>query len=65
MKNGTLDTFERTVRAVLGVTLILVCWDYGLTVIGTGALILGLAALATALAGRSPADRYLARFDQS
>jgi hypothetical protein len=64
MKTGTLDTFERLVRGVLGVALVLICWDYGLTVIGVGAFVLGVVALATAFAGLSPADRFLARLDQ-
>jgi hypothetical protein len=61
IKRGTLDTFEGTVRFVLGVVLVLIAWDYGWTVIGTGAFVLGIISLATAIVGMSPGDRLLAR----
>jgi DUF2892 family protein len=60
-KIGPLDTFERTVRFVLGVALVLIATDYGWNVIGVGAVVLGIAALATAIIGTSPGDRVLAR----
>lgn len=63
MKTGILDRTERAVRVTLGVALVLISWDYGWTVIGVGALVLGVAALVTALVGVSPADRALARLD--
>lgn len=61
-KTGQLDPFERSVRLVLGVALVLLGWGFGWTgVDGVGALVLGVAALATAAGGVSPADRFLAR----
>jgi len=60
-KPGQLDTFERSVRFALGIALILIAIDYGLTVVGTGAVVLGIVALGTAIVGLSPGDRLLAR----
>jgi hypothetical protein len=60
-KTGLLDPLEGTVRMVLGVALVLIAWDYGWTVIGTGALVLGIVALVTAFVGLSPGDRALSR----
>ncbi len=63
-KNGPLDQFERGIRAILGIALVLLAWGFGWTgVEAIGALLLGLAALATAAAGFSPADRILSRFE--
>ena len=44
-------------RCALGVILLLIAWDYGWTVIGTGALVLGIVSLGTAIMGLS----FLAR----
>lgn len=64
-KNGPLDQFERGVRAILGIALVLLAWGFGWTnVEAIGALVLGLAALGTAAAGFSPADRVLSRFER-
>jgi hypothetical protein len=52
-----LDQFEGTVRFGLGVALLLIAWDYGWTVIGTGAFVLGAISLATAFTGLSLVDR--------
>jgi uncharacterized membrane protein YfbV (UPF0208 family) len=52
-----LDPFEGTVRFTLGVALLLVAWDYGWTVIGTGAVVLALVSLATAVVGLSLVGR--------
>ena len=60
-KIGRIDGFECWVRLVLGAVLLLIAMDYGWTVIGTGAAVLGFVALATAIVGISPADRVLAR----
>jgi glucose-6-phosphate-specific signal transduction histidine kinase len=61
-KSGPLDHFERALRLLLGIALVLLAWGFGWTgVEAIGALLLGLAALATAAAGYSPADRALAR----
>jgi glucose-6-phosphate-specific signal transduction histidine kinase len=63
-KNGLLDQFERGVRAILGIALLLLAWGFGWTSVeAIGAMLLGLAALATAAAGFSPADRVLSRFE--
>ncbi len=63
-KTGPLDRMERSVRAALGIVLILLAWGFGWTSVeAIGALLLGLAALATAAAGFSPADRMLSRFE--
>lgn len=63
-KSGPLDQFERGVRAILGIALVLLAWGFGWTnVEAIGALVLGLAALATAVAGFSPADRMLSRLE--
>ncbi len=48
-----LDPLEGTVRLALGTALLLIAWDYGLTVIGTGAVVLGVIALATSIFGVS------------
>jgi glucose-6-phosphate-specific signal transduction histidine kinase len=65
MKTGPLDQFERTVRVVLGIALMLLAWGFGWSdVEAIGALVLGIAALATAVAGFSPADRMLARLSR-
>ena len=48
-----IDPFEGTVRLALGVALLLIAWDYGWTVIGTGAVVLGIISLATAFGGVS------------
>lgn len=63
-KTGTLDGFERSVRSLLGIALALIAWDYGWTVVGTGAVLLAIVALATATMGSCPANRALARFDR-
>jgi hypothetical protein len=60
-KTGSLDRWERTVRFVLGLALLLIGWDYGWTVIGTGAVVFAVVVLVTAIVGRSPADRAFAR----
>jgi hypothetical protein len=65
MKTGPLDQFERTVRVVLGIALLLLAWGFGWSdVEAIGALVLGLVALGTAAAGYSPADRVLARLSR-
>jgi hypothetical protein len=65
MKTGPLDQFERTVRVVLGIALVLLAWGFGWSdVEAIGALVLGLVALATAAVGFSPADRMLARLSR-
>jgi len=64
-KTGPLDRFERGARLALGVALILIAIDYGWTVVGTGAVVLGIVALATAIAGVSPGDRVLARITKN
>jgi hypothetical protein len=48
-----LDPVEGSIRFALGVVLLLIAWDYGWTVIGTGAAVLGFASLATAILGVS------------
>jgi hypothetical protein len=48
-----IDSFEGKVRFTLGVALLLIAWDYGWTVIGTGAVGLGVISLATAFGGVS------------
>jgi hypothetical protein len=48
-----LDPAEGSVRFALGAALLLIAWDYGWTVIGTGAAVLGLVSLATAILGVS------------
>jgi hypothetical protein len=64
-KAGPLDHFERSVRLGLGIALVLLAWGFGWTSVeAIGAIVLGLAALATAAAGYSPADRALARFQR-
>jgi glucose-6-phosphate-specific signal transduction histidine kinase len=64
MKTGPLDRFERIVRGVLGIALVLLAWGFGWSdVEAIGALVLGLVALGTAAAGYSPADRVLARLN--
>ena len=55
-----LDSFEGTVRFALGVVLLLIAWDYGWTVIGTGAFVLALISLATAVFGFSFVGRMSA-----
>jgi hypothetical protein len=60
-KTGRIDGFECTVRFLLGVVLLLIAMDYGWTVIGTGALVLGALALVTAIVGSSPGDRMFGR----
>jgi hypothetical protein len=52
-----LDQFEGTVRFGLGVALLLIAWDYGWTVVGTGAFVLAIVSFATALTGLSFLDR--------
>ena len=37
-----IDQFEGTVRLALGVALLLIAWDYGWTVVGTGAVVLAI-----------------------
>jgi glucose-6-phosphate-specific signal transduction histidine kinase len=65
LKTGPLDQFERTVRAVLGVALVLLAWGFGWSdVEAIGSLVLGIVALGTAAAGFSPADRALARLSR-
>jgi glucose-6-phosphate-specific signal transduction histidine kinase len=65
MKTGPLDQFERTVRAVLGIALVLLAWGFGWSdVEAIGALVLGIVALGTAAAGYSPADRMMARLSR-
>jgi glucose-6-phosphate-specific signal transduction histidine kinase len=65
MKTGPLDQFERTVRVVLGIALVLLAWGFGWSdVEAIGALLLGVIALGTGAAGFSPADRMLARFSR-
>jgi hypothetical protein len=46
-----LDPFEGKVRVALGVALLLIGWDYGWTVVGTGAVVLGVASLVSAIGG--------------
>jgi glucose-6-phosphate-specific signal transduction histidine kinase len=61
LKTGPLDQFERTVRAVLGIALLLLAWGFGWSdVEAIGALLLGIVALLTAAACYSPADRMMA-----
>jgi hypothetical protein len=55
-----IDQFEGIVRFALGVVLLLVAWDYGWTVIGTGAVALGIISLATAISGFTFVDRLSA-----
>ena len=63
---GPLDLYERWVRFALGVSLLLLFWGFGWTSVeAVGALVLGGAALVTALAGYDPLDRALARIDTS
>jgi glucose-6-phosphate-specific signal transduction histidine kinase len=65
VKTGPLDQFERTVRGVLGIALVLLAWGFGWSdVEAIGALLLGLVALVTAAAGYSPTDRMLARLSR-
>jgi Protein of unknown function (DUF2892) len=65
VKTGPLDHFERTVRAVLGIALVLLAWGFGWSdVEAIGALVLGVVALGTAAVGYSPADRMLARLSR-
>jgi hypothetical protein len=65
MKTGPLDLFERIVRVVLGIALVLLAWGFGWSdVEAIGALVLGIVALGTAAAGYSPADRVLARLSR-
>jgi glucose-6-phosphate-specific signal transduction histidine kinase len=65
MKTGPLDHFERTVRVVLGIALVLLAWGFGWSdVEAIGALLLGVIALGTGAAGFSPADRMLARLSR-
>jgi hypothetical protein len=64
-KTGPLDHFERTVRVVLGIALVLLAWGFGWSdVEAIGALLLGIVALVTAAVGFSPADRTLARLSR-
>jgi glucose-6-phosphate-specific signal transduction histidine kinase len=64
-KTGPLDHFERTVRVVLGIALVLLAWGFGWSdVEAIGALLLGIVALGTAAAGYSPTDRVLARLSR-
>jgi glucose-6-phosphate-specific signal transduction histidine kinase len=65
LKTGPLDQFERTVRVLLGVALVLLAWGFGWSdVEAIGALVLGIVALATAAVGYSPADRMIARLSR-
>jgi glucose-6-phosphate-specific signal transduction histidine kinase len=65
IKTGPLDHFERTVRAMLGVALVLLAWGFGWTdVEAIGALLLGIVALVTAAVGFSPTDRMMARLSR-
>jgi Protein of unknown function (DUF2892) len=65
LKAGPLDHFERVVRAVLGIALVLLAWGFGrLDVEAIGALLLGIVALVTAAVGYSPADRMMARLSR-
>ena len=65
LKTRPLDQFERTVRVVLGIALVLLAWGFGWSdVEAIGALVLGLIALGTAAAGFSPTDRVLARLSR-
>jgi glucose-6-phosphate-specific signal transduction histidine kinase len=65
LKTGPLDQFERIVRAMLGVALVLLAWGFGWSdVEAIGSLLLGIVALGTAAAGFSPADRMLARLSR-
>jgi glucose-6-phosphate-specific signal transduction histidine kinase len=65
VKTGPLDQFERAVRVVLGIALVLLAWGFGWSdVEAIGALVLGIIALGTAAAGFSPADRMLARLSR-
>lgn len=52
-----LDDFEINVRFALGVGLLWITWDYGWTVVGISALVLGLASLATSFLGWSLVTR--------
>ena len=61
-KTGSLDHIERSIRAALGIALVLLAWGFGWSdVEAIGALVLGLIALVTAAAGFSPANRILSR----
>lgn len=61
-KTGPLDSFERSVRLALGISLVLLAWGFGWSdVEAIGALVLGLVSLATAAVGVSPFDRAVAR----
>jgi glucose-6-phosphate-specific signal transduction histidine kinase len=61
MKTGPLDQFERTVRVMLGIALVLLAWGFGWSdVEAIGALLLGIVALVTAAVGYSPTDRMMA-----
>ncbi len=52
-----LDQYEGTVRFALGIALLLIGWDYGFTLVGTGAVVLGVVALGTAIFGLSAVGR--------
>jgi glucose-6-phosphate-specific signal transduction histidine kinase len=61
LKTGPLDQFERTVRVVLGIALVLLAWGFGWSdVEAIGALLLGIVALVTAAVAYSPTDRVMA-----
>lgn len=63
-KLGPLDSYERSIRLTLGVALLLLFWGFGWTSVEAfGALLLGVAALATAVAAYDPVDRALASAD--
>jgi glucose-6-phosphate-specific signal transduction histidine kinase len=65
MKSGPLDHFERMVRVVLGIALVLLAWGFGWSdVEAIGALLLGIVALVTGAVGFSPADRMRARLSR-
>lgn len=63
-KRGPLDAYERWIRFALGVSLLLLFWGFGWTSVeAIGALLLGVVALTTALAGYDPVDKALAKVD--
>lgn len=63
-KLGPLDAYERWIRLALGVSLLLLFWGFGWTSVeAIGAVVLGVAALATALSGYDPVDKALRRLD--
>lgn len=61
-KTGRLDDFERGIRFLLAIAVLLLAWGYHWSgVDGIGLIVLGAIAFATALSGRCPADAALTR----